>query len=174
MSKTLWWILGVAVLLIFVIGLGYWQIRKDNAKIAQSTTTISNWQTYQGDNFSFKYPIDWEVKSAEYHVTAAGSEATVPTIILGKVSDKSSDNNNKVNINLWQASCQAVTNEPKKTETLANTKADFYGDCGEATVKGLDKNGQPADYLFFSVYNDPTIKDIFKNIIESFTETNVS
>lgn len=171
MSKTLTLVLGIIIILV-IIGLVVWRVNLNKTKNIGYTT--SDWQTYQGDNFSFKYPIDWEIKSTEYHKTPAGFEATVPTIILAKVGDTSIDNTNKININLWQASCQAVTNAPKKTETLANTKADFYGNCGEATIKGLDKNGQPADYLFFSVYSDPTIKDIFKSVIDSFKEVNVS
>jgi len=130
--------------------------------------------TDNDNHFSITLPDGWEVKSTYYYETAGGEKAKVPTIVLGRKSDTSEDNTNKININLRQSSCQQLSPIPDRSEPAGDQSVEIYiasgtdTFCVSAEVEGQDNSGKKATYQFVSFYSDTSVKEAFKTIVGSF------
>ena len=143
---------------------------------AESVASASseNLYTDSDDHFSITLPDGWEIKSTYYYETAAGEKAKVPTIVLGRKSDTSEENTNKININPRQSSCQQLAPTPDRSEAAGDQSVEIYiasgSDtfCVSAEVTGKDNTGKSTPYEFISFYSDTSVKEAFKTIVGSF------
>jgi len=139
-----------------------------------SSSANKNTHTDNDAYFAVTLPDDWEVKSSYYYETAGGEKAKVPTVILGRKSDTSEENTNKININPRQSSCDQLSPIPDRTEPAGSQSVKVYianeSDtfCVSTEVEGKDNTGKKAIYQFVSFYDDTSVKDAFKTIVGSF------
>jgi len=141
---------------------------------ASSSDTSGNTYSDSNAKFSITLPDGWEVKSSYYYETAAGEKATVPTVILGRKSDTSKADTNKININPRQSSCEQLSPTPDRTEPAGSQSVKIYiasgtdTFCVSAEVSGKDNTGKTTPYEFVSFYSDTSVKEAFKTIVGSF------
>jgi len=145
-----------------------------SSESAASSSTSGNSYSDSTAKFSFTLPDGWEVKNSYYYETAGGEKAKVPTVLLGRKSDTSEENTNKININPRQNSCDQLSPTPDRTEPAGSQSVKVYianeSDtfCVSAEVEGKDNTGKKATYQFVSFYDDTSVKEVFKTIVGSF------
>jgi hypothetical protein len=74
---------------------------------------ITNWKTYENPevNFTFKYPLDWEITDDYFYETAGGVKAKQRTVILREKGDENSNDWIRINPRQFQCSlgkCEGV------------------------------------------------------------------
>ncbi len=83
-----------------------------------------DWNVYSNPevNFTFKYPKDWEITADHYYETIAGIKASIPTIVLKKISSE----NSVISINQRQFLC-----EQGRCETILENEIETYSKDAE-------------------------------------------
>jgi len=121
--------------------------------------------------FSFRYPMSWEVESEEYYETAGGVKDKFPSIVL---KDKSDDSTSEyISLNLRQTSCNLHTSvipvEEYVNGNIVRTYTDpVLGVCLEADVLASDNEGNEAIRTFVTFSQEEDVHTILKQIVETF------
>ncbi|MDD5627013.1 MAG: hypothetical protein PHW01_03350 [Patescibacteria group bacterium] len=162
------------------------QADQDSAPPAETPTepresseapVLTGGHTYLNEacRFSFHYPNDWEIQSAEFYTMLDGTKADFPTVIL--VRDEAP--NDKIALNMRQAFCMTVEPYDKKTESAGARKVNVYtyysadrktkiGGCLEAEVEALNMKGKTVTYTFISQSDDSIVLSAFKEAVKTF------
>lgn len=139
-------------------------------RVSSPTQTLdetANWKTYNGENFSLKYPLTWKASvENDETITISSGLPGRSELRIGKIADK--------NMTELKKSVLSDFNEPPETRELILGTAqatEYYGCSGvEGCMWGytiIASNGNQLYFVRFRIYPDQP-KNLYHQILSTF------